>query len=296
MRSETALAGLLGMAIMFLPIPSFAEGTQIEGFNLEGFDDAGQKSWEVNGDTADVQGNLIKLSNIIAHSYGENHYKVTARTGSVDQQKNIIHLKNDVVIRDDKGSRLLTDSLDWDRKADIITTDERVMIVDKTMMVTGTGMESKPGLKQTRVGEDVKFRVKPDESSVPQDTVIITSEGPMTIDQIGQTAVFEQNVVMTQNDQMVKADRVEMQFDGETKKITHVVCLGHVEIYQEKDTSYADRAVYDVQTQKMMLYGRPKMVIKTEGQDVFAPDANKPAVSDTLVTTKGHDVAAPVGN
>ncbi len=250
------------------------ENTKIDGFNLEGFGDDGEKAWEVNGENADVQGMLIKLTNIIAHSYGKDHYQLTAKTGSLDQTDQKIHLQEDVVIRGDDGSRLTTDELDWDRKADIITTDERVVIVDEDVMITGTGMETHPALKQSTIEENVKVRVNSDEANGVQDPVIITSDGPMSMDQLAQTAVFEDNVKIIQNEKTVTADRVEVQFHPETKKIDTLVCIGHVVMWDGANKSYADRAVYDVKTQKMNLYGRPKLILDTKGQDVLTPAGN----------------------
>lgn len=257
--------------------------TQIEGFNLEGFGDDGEKAWEVNGTQADIQGTLIKLSNIIAHSYGKDHVQLTAKTGSVDQGQQLIHLKDNVVIRKDDGSRLTTDSLNWDRKADVITTQDDVTMINDQMIVTGTGMESHPKLKQTTIQEDVKVQLENSAPATQQGTsefpvtekTIITSDGPMTVDQTKNVAVFEDNVMVIQEGgRTLKSDRLEVEFSAQTKKVEHMVATGRVEIVKGLDKTYADKAVYDAATQKLLLYGRPKLILNTEGDDVITPVGN----------------------
>ncbi len=76
----------------------------------------GDKSWDINGDTADIVGTKITLSNVDANSYGEQKMNLTAETGEVDQVSGNMHLKTDVVITSEEGQQLTTDSLNWDKK------------------------------------------------------------------------------------------------------------------------------------------------------------------------------------
>ena len=58
---------------------------KFEGFNLEGYTETGEKSWDVNGATADILGSEVKLSDVDANSYGEHAMNVTADIGVIDQ-------------------------------------------------------------------------------------------------------------------------------------------------------------------------------------------------------------------
>ena len=43
---------------------------KFHGFNLQGYDESGEMTWEVNGDTADIVGSEIILSNVDANTFG----------------------------------------------------------------------------------------------------------------------------------------------------------------------------------------------------------------------------------
>ena len=58
---------------------------QFQGFNLQGYTDTGDKSWDVKGDTADINGSEIILSNVNANTYGDQKMNVTAQAGTIDQ-------------------------------------------------------------------------------------------------------------------------------------------------------------------------------------------------------------------
>ena len=49
---------------------------QFEGFDLTGYDESQKKSWDVQGDTADIVGSEVQLKNVNANSYGneKNRY------------------------------------------------------------------------------------------------------------------------------------------------------------------------------------------------------------------------------
>jgi len=45
------------------------EGDQtFEGFNLQGYDDEGEKAWDVVGDTAEIKGSEVSINNINANA------------------------------------------------------------------------------------------------------------------------------------------------------------------------------------------------------------------------------------
>ena len=248
---------------------------KFSGFNLVGYDEEGEKAWVVNGDTADIAGSEITLTNVDADTFGEDKMNVIAKTGIVDQASGKMRLQKDVVITSENGQKLTTDSLNWDRNKDLVTTDDDVLITGKKMMASGTGMKAQPGLKSAEIYKDVTVVIDTEQKEeVKGKTVTITSDGPMIIDQIKSLGTFEDNVVAFQDDQTLKADFMEIHFDEGMKGIRELICTGHVEIEQGGNKSYAEKAVYQAGIQKLTLSGRPKLILQTEGGSLFAATGN----------------------
>ncbi len=248
---------------------------KFHGFNLQGYDDSGEKAWNVNGDTADIKGSEIILSNVDANTFGDQKMNVKAKIGVVDQTSGKMHLEEDVVITSEDGKTLMTDTLDWDRTEDLVTTEDDVTITDARMMATGTGMKARPGLGTAEIKEDVTVMIETNPEEIAENsTVTITSDGPMIIDQEQSVATFEDNVVAVETDRTLKADRMEIYFDKEMSGIKRMVCLGNVEIEQGENRSFAKKAVYNAGDKKLTLSGRPKLILLTEGGSLFAASGN----------------------
>lgn len=263
------LYGILAAALLYAQEPE----QKFQGFNLLGYDESGEKSWEVNGDTADIVGSEIILSNVDANTFGEQKMNVVAKTGVVDQASGKMRLEQDVVITSEDGQKMLTDSLDWDRTQDLVTTEDDVMITGENLVATGTGMHARPGFKTAKLKKDVTVVIETDPQEQTSETpqkVTITSDGPMVIDQLKSIGTFEDNVVAYQEDKTLKADHMEIHFDQALNGIQKLVCTGNVEIQQGDNRSYADKAVYTAANKKMTLTGRPKMIMLTEGGSLFA--------------------------
>lgn len=243
---------------------------QFEGFNLKGYTDSGEDAWEVRGDTADVKGSQVIISNVDADSYGEEKVNVTASSGTIDQASGNMELKDDVVITSERGTQLLTDTLLWDKQGDMVSTEDDVLITDERVTVSGRGMKSKPGLKSAEIKKDVTVQVDTDDDELKQNMLTITSDGPMVVDQIKGVATFEDNVFARQENRTLKADKMEVYFHEKMEQITEVICIGNVEIMQGDNKTFADRAVYNAVSQKISLFGRPKLILITEGEGSVA--------------------------
>ena len=277
MRKFIFMVGCVSLIFFIGKVCIAAEQTseqKFQGFNLQGFSDNGTKSWDVKGDTANVNGAEVELSNVNANSYGEQNINVTAEKGKINQTSGKMRLEKDVVITSDNGQQMFTDSLDWDREKDHVTTNDDVVIADDKFTASGKGMDAKPGLKSAKIKENVTVMVDPkkgkSESPGAEGTpVTITSDGPMTIDQGKRVAIFEDNVVAIQLDRTLKADRMEIYFNEEMNDIQRMECIGNVEIVQGENKSYAQKATYTAALKKMVLSGRPKIIMQTQG-DLFA--------------------------
>ena len=240
-----------------------------QGFNLQGYGNGGEKSWDINGETAKIEGDKVNLSNVNANSYGgDQKVNVTAQKGTINQTTGEMNLEKDVVITSEQGAQMMTDTLNWDRKKDLVTTKDNVIVMDKEMTMTGKGLEAKPGLKNAKIQENVAVTIAtPPKENTPANKLTITSDGPMTMDQAKSMAVFEDNVVAVDGDRRLKSDRMEIYFDAKNNTINQLVCTGNVEVTQGENQSYAQKAVYKASEQKLILSGRPKLIMDTQGKN-----------------------------
>lgn len=251
-------------------VPASAQDVpqQLEGFNLEGYTDGGEKAWDVVGETADIKTDKIDINNVDANRYGEPNVNLKAKKGTINKASGNIHLERDVVITTESGEQLTTDTLDWQKDADLVTTEDFVTITGNDgMKTTGTGLEAHPGLRTAKLEKDVTLKVNTQPEIPPSlDNMLeVTCDGPMEIDQSKNLGVFHNNVVAVQAGRQLKADKMEIYFNPETQQVKQVICIGNVEISQGENKSFSDRAVYNAADKKMILTGRPKLIMVTEG-------------------------------
>ena len=264
---------IVTMILFLVMIPALyadESGQQFEGFNLQGYGEGGEKSWDVTGETADIVGNIIKLTDIVANTYGSDAMNLKAESGSIDRGNDHMHLEKDVVITSKTGAKMMTDSLDWHKKEDLVTTNDKVVLTDQGMMATGTGATAHPGLKKAKLNEDVTVKVKSEPTKPGGQDVTITCDGAMEIDQAKSQAIFHDNVVAIQTDRELRADQMEVYFDPKTNQIEEMICLGNVSIKQGENTTHSEKAVYRAQDQKLTLSGKPKLILFTEGENSFS--------------------------
>ncbi|HNV24291.1 MAG TPA: LPS export ABC transporter periplasmic protein LptC [Candidatus Omnitrophota bacterium] len=266
-------------AVLLMPAISLAEGIdggdkKFQGFNLQGYTQEGEKSWDVKGESADIVGTQVNLKKVDANAYGEQKVNLTAETGSIDQASGNMRLEKDVVIRSEEGQQLMTNSLDWNKEANEVTTEDNVTITDERITATGKGLKAQPGLKNAQINKDVTVMMNT-EAGVSAKTLTITSDGPMMIDQIKSMAEFHDNVIAIQEDKTLKANRMEIYFDQTQKQIKEIICIGNVVIDQGENKTYADRAVYNAKDKKITLSGRPKIILLTEGENAITSIGDK---------------------
>jgi LPS export ABC transporter protein LptC/lipopolysaccharide transport protein LptA len=281
LRLYKTIFKMMSVMIMLLGILSIAGSLTLaeqqppqhfEGFNLEGFTKEGDKSWDVRGTKADFVGNTIELVDVDANHYGDEEVNLKAKSGVIDKATGYIHLQDDVVITSEKGTQLRTDSLDWHKEQDLVSTEDPVKITDKEkgMEATGTGLKAHPELKTAQMDKDVTVTVNTKPQSSTGTVIVITCDGPMEIDQQNNKGVLQDNVVAIQENRTLKADRMEVVFDPVNKQIKEIVCIGNVIIIQGENSTHSDRAVYSALDKKLTLVGRPKLILVTEGENGLA--------------------------
>ena len=274
-KQMTLLCIALLMGNSFAMADESGPTQQLEGFNLNGYTDTGKKSWEINGDKADISDDKIKVTNVNANFYDpKQNANLTSKTGTIDKINGNVHLQDDVVVTADRGTTMKTDSLDWKRNQDLVETKDRVRIEDEQGTVTATGLTGHPNLKKAQLNQDVKAVVKTSKDLAKSQTVEITCDGPMEMDQSKMVAIFNKNVVAIEpaTGRELRADIMKVWFDDKNKKIKKLYCSGHVSVIQGDNKSFADEMVYNGEDQRLIMTGRPKLVFDTgegAGKGIF---------------------------
>ena len=255
---------------------------QISDFSLAGYGEKGKKSWDLSGKTADIFTDVVKLKNVIGNLYGkEEDIKLIADKGDFNKTDGKVHLEQNVVITTSTGTKLTTESLDWDRKAQLVTTKDLVNIERENMVTSGIGAIGQMGLKQVTLEKDVKVDIlaQPKEGKRPdvKDKTIITCDGPLVVDYEKNIATFNNNVKVERIDSTIYSDKMDVFFipsskeekkSEETKasgfmgnKIEKIIARGNVKVIRGDNISYSEEAIYTASDKKLILSGRPKLII-----------------------------------
>lgn len=258
---------------------------QISEFSLAGYGEKGQKTWDLTGKTADIFENTIKLKDIVGNLYGKEDINLTADKGDFDKQEGKVHLEDNVVITTAAGAKLTTASLDWDRKKELVTTSDAVNITKQNLVTTAQGAKGQTNLNRVTLEKEVRVDINPvaEKGREPDanDKTVITCEGPLEIDYASNIAIFKNNVKVDTQGNLIYSDIMEVYFvasaGNETKEpvggsafagtqIQKIICRGNVKIVHGENVSYSEEAVYTAADKRIVLTGKPKLVIySTEG-------------------------------
>jgi len=273
--------------------PAMESDQQISEFSLSGFGEKGKKSWDLAGKTADIFSDVIKLKDITGNLYGEKeNIKLTADRGDFNKSQGKVHLEQNVVVTTSSGAKLVTDSLDWDRKNQVVTTADKVNIQRQDMETTAVGAEGHPNLNQMRLKRDVMVRLNnssavKDEPKSKEEKTVITCDGPLNIDYEKNIATFLNNVKVDRGDMQIYSDKMDVYFNRgkEVKaieaqdnlmgnKLDKIVASGNVRIIRGDNNSFSDEATYTAADKKITLSGKPRLVIYST-EDLNAPAGDK---------------------
>ena len=222
------------------PKPPAAEAAVIDSvkhkvmsFDLEGLNDNGSKKWDVKGESAEaVTENQVQLNHIVANSYGQNSQAtITANKGTYDKSKNNVRLEENV--------QATIENVGEDSAADV-------------MNFSGLVNDS-PGVKKVKVDKEKKTKT------------MITCDGEAQFNYEKNLAYFNKNVKVVNEEGYIDADKITVNLDPATKKVYQIVAEGNVKIQRGEDITYSDKATYVESEKKIVLEGRPKLIIFQEG-------------------------------
>ncbi|MCU0666589.1 MAG: LPS export ABC transporter periplasmic protein LptC [Candidatus Omnitrophica bacterium] len=279
-------------AISFQLSASFAQsqnssGQQIGDFSLSGYGDQGKKTWEISGKSADLLENEVALQDVKGNLYGEeDNITITSKEGNFDKKEGKVKLEKDVVITTGSGAKLTTDSLEWDRKKQLVSTEDKVNIERDGIMATAMGASGQPNLNTVNLNKDVTVKLDQSTGSGKAGQVVVNCDGPLEINYEKNVAVFENKVHVIRDDTQIYCDKMEIYFLKSSSdkaavqvksdepapedammvnnsKIDSLICKGNVRIVRGENVSYSDQAVYNARDKKIVLIGRPQLVLSS---------------------------------
>jgi len=249
---------------------------QIGDFSLSGFGDKGKKAWDLAGKSADIENDVVKLKEVKGNHYeGKDSISLTADTGDFNKKSGVVHLQDNVVITTASGAKLTTNSLDWDRKQQIVSTMDRVNLERSDMNLSGQGAKGQTALKQVVLEKDVRLDIAPlDNQSKKKEKIAITCDGSLDVDYEKNIAIFNNNVKVEKPDLIIYSDKMTVYFspkqEGQkapsesavmSSSINKIVAQGNVRIVRGENTSYSQEAIYNALDKKMTLTGKPQIII-----------------------------------
>lgn len=234
-------------------------------FTLTGYKPEGGKSWDLKGEGANVEGNIVTIQHpdAVGYDVARTAY-LTARVAHVDQTTRHVRLEHDVTIHTTDGLWLTSPRLNWIPDQNQMATDEPVRIETDHMLLRGRGATGFTQLKQATILRDIELVLNPTDHDVPatgRKQVIITCDGPLAFDYEHSVATFETNVHVQDPNGDLYSDKLTAYLDQATHTIRYAEASGHVRIHQEQNTALSERAVYEPAIGKITMVGKPSLLV-----------------------------------
>ena len=195
----------------------------VKKFTLTGFDDKGQKFWNLQGDSAKID------------------------------KGQTVFLDQNVTLRLHDGTLIRTDHVQWSQDAGTMRTNSPVFVEHTTVKVKGMGAVGRPNDGFIQLNK--KIEMKTDQGSV------LTCDGPMKIYYNQNKMVLYRNVKVIDQRGTLQAKRMDVLFDSNEKKAKKIIAEGDVVILRGADTTRTRRAIYTVANGSIRLEGNPEITM-----------------------------------
>ncbi|MCM8826083.1 MAG: LPS export ABC transporter periplasmic protein LptC [Candidatus Omnitrophica bacterium] len=245
------------ISLFFLNGISYSQ-QKIQDFYLSNYKNEGLKDWEVKGNEATVWDSYVEIDGVEAKYFQKNDIiDIKADKAKLDKTNMELCLEKNVRINNSQGLKLNTEFLNWKQHYNSVSTDKEVELVrDESLKVNAKGLEADTKLKQISFQEEVKVALNDN-----REMTTITCDGPLEIDYNRGEAIFNNKVVVENPNGKLLSDKAIVYFDMEKKRILKIVAIGDVKIIRDDNVTFAEQATYSEDTGKMVLEGRPRLII-----------------------------------
>ena len=238
-------------------------------FSLTGYTTGGAKKWEVAGDSVRIfaKTNEVELDNMSARIWGKDdqYMNLTSDIGGFNRKTEVARFEKNVIVTNQEGMRLKTDSLNCQTKSQAIDTEAYVEIERENFKAEGFGLKGRHQLSKVQLNKDVRVKIADkkdkDKQGVP---IVITCDGPLEVDYNANIAHFNKNVKVNTERGDIFADKMDVYIDREEQKLIKIICTGNVRVNQGGNKTFSQKAVYLAEEGKVILSGEPKLIIYAE--------------------------------
>ncbi len=196
---------------------------RLEKFTLTGFDEKGQKFWNLQGESAKID---------------------AGKTVFLDQNVTL-HLRDNTVIR--------TDHVQWSQDGGTMRTNSPVFVDHDTVKVNGIGSFGRPSDSFIQINRKIVM--------TSRDGSVLTCDGPMKIYYNENKMIFYRNVKAVDQRGTLLAKRMDVFFEPTEKKVKQIIAIGDVVIQRGTDTTRSQRAIYTVANGSIRLEGNPDITV-----------------------------------
>lgn len=206
-----------------LPVKPAAEEQRLQKFSLTGFDEKGRKFWNIEGETA-----------------------------KIDAQK-VVYLDQNVTLRMQDGTLIRTDRVEWSQEMGKMRTGQPVTVTRENIHLTGVGAIGEVALNFIQLNRDIVMHIQPDSK--------LSCDGPMKAYYGQNKMIFYRNVRAEDARGLLTANRMDVIFEADNKKIRQIIALGDVMITRGADTTHSRRAIYTPASGSLRLEGNPEITL-----------------------------------
>jgi LPS export ABC transporter protein LptC len=229
---------------------------QVYSFSFSKYTEAGVRELEIEGDSADILSEKVKLINVIAKAYAEESpITITADRGSFNKSTNDIWLEKNVVATTEDGIRLITEELLIHPDANRMETDIEAKVKKDNIHIQGMGAKSDSDVGTVTFRKNVTVVVQ-DPNSDTNNPTVITCDGPLEIDYKKNVAYFKEDVVAQDERGTLSSDFMDVFYNGASRRVSKMIATGNVVIEtKEGNKTYSDNAIYLAEEGRIILGG-----------------------------------------
>lgn len=204
---------------------------QLQKFSLTGFDEKGKTFWNLEGDAAKID---------------------PSQTVFLDQNVTL-KLRDNTVVK--------TDHVQWSQEGGMLKTNALVFVDHQTLKIKGVGAVGRPNDSFIQLNRNIEMIIN--------QTTRLTCDGPMKVFYKENKLIFYRHVKVVDERGVLKANRMDVYFDPDQKKVTQIVAMGNVVIERGSDTTRSQRCIYSLTTGSIRLEGNPEITLHKESTSLL---------------------------